>query len=50
MIPIRIVYIKYQIFERPPKRDAHFLLWTNNKQTSRIYARERERKERERRE
>ena len=29
MIPVRIVYIKYQIFERPPKRDAHFLLWTS---------------------
>ena len=25
MISIRIVYIRYQIFERPPKRDGHFL-------------------------
>ena len=25
MISIRIVYIGYQIFERPPKRDGHFL-------------------------
>ena len=29
MIPVRIVYIKYQIFERTPKRDVHFLLLTS---------------------
>ena len=31
MIPVRIVYIKYHIFERPPNRDVHFLLWTSIK-------------------
>ena len=29
MISVRIVYNKYQIFERPPKRDVHFLLLTS---------------------